>query len=100
MQLYIIAAPENNTDSLQVYLNIVLDDATEEKAGGARDHIGMVVIRGNAVVMLEVRIVTTAQSGPKANQTTRHLTASTPTSTSVQGTERRYREIDARLEES
>jgi small nuclear ribonucleoprotein G len=39
---------------LQVYLNIVLDDALEEKPGGVKDSIGMVVIRGNAVVMLEV----------------------------------------------
>lgn len=41
---------------LQVYLNIVLDDALEEKAGGEKVRIGMVVIRGNAVVMLEVRV--------------------------------------------
>ena len=38
----------------QVYLNIVLDDALEEKPGGEKARIGMVVIRGNAVVMLEV----------------------------------------------
>lgn len=38
----------------QVYLNIVLDDALEEVAGGEKVRIGMVVIRGNAVVMLEV----------------------------------------------
>lgn len=37
----------------QVYLNIVLDDANEEKANGERVPIGMVVIRGNAVVLLE-----------------------------------------------
>ena len=42
-------------DCFQVYLNIVLDDALEEKAGGEKVRIGMVVIRGNAVVMLEVR---------------------------------------------
>jgi small nuclear ribonucleoprotein G len=41
---------------LQVYLNIVLDDALEEKPGGEKVRIGMVVIRGNAVVMLEVRV--------------------------------------------
>jgi small nuclear ribonucleoprotein G len=40
----------------QVYLNIVLDDALEEKPGGEKVRIGMVVIRGNAVVMLEVGI--------------------------------------------
>jgi acyl-CoA synthetase (AMP-forming)/AMP-acid ligase II len=39
----------------QVYLNIVLDDALEEKAGGEKSRIGMVVIRGNSVVMIEVR---------------------------------------------
>lgn len=39
-----------------VYLNIVLDDALEEKAGGEKVRIGMVVIRGNSVVMLEVRL--------------------------------------------
>jgi small nuclear ribonucleoprotein G len=39
-----------------VYLNIVLDDAIEEKAGGEKVRIGMVVIRGNSVVMLEVRL--------------------------------------------
>jgi small nuclear ribonucleoprotein G len=38
----------------QVFLNIVLDDAVEEKAGGEKVKIGMVVIRGNSVVMLEV----------------------------------------------
>jgi hypothetical protein len=58
---------------MQVYLSIVLDEALEEKAGfsiplkivlcsvvlswvgGEKVGIGMVVIRGNAVVMLEVR---------------------------------------------
>ena len=35
-------------------MNIVLDEALEEKAGGEKVRIGMVVIRGNAVVMLEV----------------------------------------------
>jgi len=55
----------------QVFLNIVLDDAVEEKANGEKVRIGMVVrcighwtfkqklmsaqvIRGNSVVMLEV----------------------------------------------
>jgi len=36
-----------------VFLNIVLDDAIEEKPGGERERLGMVVIRGNSVVMLE-----------------------------------------------
>jgi small nuclear ribonucleoprotein G len=38
---------------LQVFLNIVLDEAVEEKPGGERQRLGMVVIRGNSVVMLE-----------------------------------------------
>ncbi|KAI5798986.1 small nuclear ribonucleoprotein SmG [Geopyxis carbonaria] len=38
-----------------VFLNIVLDDAVEEKDGGEKVRIGTVVIRGNSVVMLEVR---------------------------------------------
>lgn len=37
----------------QVFLNIVLDEAVEEKANGERVRIGMVAIRGNSVVMLE-----------------------------------------------
>ncbi|KAH0837041.1 hypothetical protein FOPE_04612 [Fonsecaea pedrosoi] len=36
-----------------VFLNIVLDEAVEEKTGGERERLGMVVIRGNSVVMLE-----------------------------------------------
>ncbi|KIW56326.1 hypothetical protein PV05_04993 [Exophiala xenobiotica] len=36
-----------------VFLNIVLDEAVEEKPGGERQRLGMVVIRGNSVVMLE-----------------------------------------------
>lgn len=36
-----------------VFLNIVLDEAVEEKANGERTRLGMVVIRGNSVVMLE-----------------------------------------------
>ncbi|KAG2167661.1 hypothetical protein D6C84_00325 [Aureobasidium pullulans] len=36
-----------------VFLNIVLDDAVEEKANGEKVRIGQVVIRGNSVVMLE-----------------------------------------------
>ncbi|KAM7205763.1 LSM domain containing protein [Naviculisporaceae sp. PSN 640] len=36
-----------------VFLNIVLDDAVEEKDGGEKERLGMVVIRGNSVVMLE-----------------------------------------------
>ncbi|KAL9113339.1 MAG: hypothetical protein Q9227_002380 [Pyrenula ochraceoflavens] len=36
-----------------VFLNIVLDDAVEERPGGEKAALGMVVIRGNSVVMLE-----------------------------------------------
>lgn len=36
-----------------VFLNIVLDDAVEETQSGERKRIGMCVIRGNSVVMLE-----------------------------------------------
>jgi small nuclear ribonucleoprotein G len=43
----------NANNSSQVFLNIVLDDAVEEKANGEKVRIGMVVIRGNSVVMLE-----------------------------------------------
>lgn len=39
-----------------VYLNVVLDEALEEKPNGEKVRIGMVVIRGNSVVMIEVRI--------------------------------------------
>ena len=38
---------------IQVFLNIVLDDAVEEKDNGEKAKLGMVVIRGNSVVMLE-----------------------------------------------
>jgi small nuclear ribonucleoprotein G len=34
-------------------LNVVLDDAVEEKPTGEKVRIGMVVIRGNSVVMME-----------------------------------------------
>jgi LSM domain len=40
--------------SRKVFLNIVLDEAVEEKAGAEKVRLGMVVIRGNSVVMLEV----------------------------------------------
>ncbi|KAK9368490.1 hypothetical protein V1509DRAFT_623065 [Lipomyces kononenkoae] len=36
-----------------VFLNLVLDDAVEEKTGGERIRIGTIVIRGNSVVMME-----------------------------------------------
>ncbi|KAG4306198.1 hypothetical protein PORY_000186 [Pneumocystis oryctolagi] len=36
-----------------VFLNIVLDEALEEKEGGEKCSIGTVVIRGNSVVMIE-----------------------------------------------
>ena len=34
----------------------MLDEAVEEKAGGEKVRLGMVVIRGNSVVMLEVSV--------------------------------------------
>ena len=38
---------------IQVFLNIVLDEATESKANGEKARLGMCVIRGNSVVMME-----------------------------------------------
>lgn len=38
---------------LQVFLNIVLDEATESKPNGEKLRLGMCVIRGNGVVMME-----------------------------------------------
>jgi len=35
------------------FMNLVLDETVEEAAGADRNGIGMVVIRGNSVVMLE-----------------------------------------------
>ena len=56
--MYHLPSPHTSqANSGQVYLNIVLDDALEEVAGGEKVRIGMVVIRGNAVVMLEVRTI-------------------------------------------
>jgi LSM domain len=37
-----------------VFLNIVLDEAVEGKSGREKERLGMVVIQGNPVVMLEV----------------------------------------------
>jgi small nuclear ribonucleoprotein G len=53
VRTYLRILGRETTHTSQVYLNIVLDDALEEKAGGEKVRIGMVVIRGNAVVMLE-----------------------------------------------
>lgn len=36
-----------------MFLNLVLDEAVEERKTGERVQLGMVVIRGNSVVMLE-----------------------------------------------
>ncbi|EGS17123.1 putative small nuclear ribonucleoprotein [Thermochaetoides thermophila DSM 1495] len=36
-----------------VFLNIVLDDAVEERPNGEKVKLGMVTIRGNSVVILE-----------------------------------------------
>ncbi len=38
---------------MQVFLNMVLDEATESKANNEKVRLGMCVIRGNSVVMLE-----------------------------------------------
>merc|ERR1712166_545633 len=38
------------------FMNLVLDDALEFTKSGDRNYIGMVVLRGNSVVMLEARI--------------------------------------------
>ncbi|KAF2459834.1 hypothetical protein BDY21DRAFT_369769 [Lineolata rhizophorae] len=48
-----------------VFLNIVLDEAVEEKPSNEKVRLGMVVIRGNSVVMLEAleRIETDQRSG-------------------------------------
>ena len=37
----------------QVFLNIVLDEATESKPDNEKVRLGMCVIRGNSVVMME-----------------------------------------------
>ena len=37
----------------QVFLNIVLDEATESKPNNEKVRLGMCVIRGNSVVMME-----------------------------------------------
>jgi len=36
------------------FMNIVLDETVEECHDGTRKNIGMVVIRGNSVIMMEV----------------------------------------------
>lgn len=36
-----------------MFLNIVLDEATESKASNEKVRLGMCVIRGNSVVMME-----------------------------------------------
>ncbi|RQM05858.1 hypothetical protein DH86_00002172 [Scytalidium sp. 3C] len=45
--------PQAQPELKKVFLNIVLDEAVEEKDGGEKVRLGMVVIRGNSVVMLE-----------------------------------------------
>ena len=37
----------------QTYLNIVLDEAYEDKKEGGRERMGMCVVRGNSVVLVE-----------------------------------------------
>jgi len=60
-----------------VYLNIVLDEALEEKAGGEKTRIGMVVIRGNSVVMLEVGAFVHDLVASKSNMSLRRSIAFT-----------------------
>ncbi|XP_070541363.1 small nuclear ribonucleoprotein G-like [Ptychodera flava] len=35
------------------FMNLVLDESVEEISGGEKHQIGMVVIRGNSIIMLE-----------------------------------------------
>lgn len=37
----------------QVFLNLVLDEATEQKEGGEKSRLGMCVIRGNQVSVID-----------------------------------------------
>ncbi|KAK0355159.1 Serine/threonine-protein kinase smg1 [Friedmanniomyces endolithicus] len=50
-----------------VFLNIVLDEATESKANNEKVRLGMCVIRGNSVVMMEAldRIPTDDRRPPR-----------------------------------
>ncbi|GAM82752.1 hypothetical protein ANO11243_007380 [Dothideomycetidae sp. 11243] len=45
--------PQAQPELKKVFLNIVLDDAIEEKSNGEKVRMGQAVIRGNSVVMLE-----------------------------------------------
>jgi hypothetical protein len=45
--------PTDVPHALQVFLNVVLDEATESKPNGEKARLGMCVIRGNSVVMME-----------------------------------------------
>uniref|UniRef100_A0A8C5PA50 Small nuclear ribonucleoprotein G n=1 Tax=Leptobrachium leishanense TaxID=445787 RepID=A0A8C5PA50_9ANUR len=35
------------------FMNLVLDESTEVAASGTQNNVGMVVIRGNSIIMLE-----------------------------------------------
>lgn len=35
------------------FMNLVVDETVEERKDGSKNNIGMVVIRGNSIVMLE-----------------------------------------------
>lgn len=35
------------------FMNVVIDDTVEENRDGTRNNIGMVVIRGNSIVLVE-----------------------------------------------
>jgi len=56
-----------DSDAAQVFLNIVLDEATESKANNEKVRLGMCVIRGNSVVMMEAldRIPTDDRRPPR-----------------------------------
>ena len=47
-----------------VYLNVVLDEAVEETRDGGKHRLGMVVIRGNSVVLIEVGLSRCIKNGP------------------------------------
>jgi len=46
------------------FMNIVLDDTIEDVKDGSKNNIGMVVIRGNSIIMMEAleRVTTTTPS--------------------------------------
>uniref|UniRef100_A0AAZ3SND8 Small nuclear ribonucleoprotein G n=1 Tax=Oncorhynchus tshawytscha TaxID=74940 RepID=A0AAZ3SND8_ONCTS len=62
LQLYIFLPPVKLNGGRQVqgvlrgfdpFMNLVMDDCLEMAPGGIQNTIGMVVIRGNSIIMLE-----------------------------------------------